>query len=213
MTARKALDKLVSNGILYRSKGKGTYVAENIVSYGLSTMLSFSQTLRAQGYNVETKVLRKEIIPGSPDIVNKLQIQRDSQVIVVQRLRLVEGQPATIHVSFLERRLFAPLMDIDLSQASLLDSIQQISGISIAYTQDSVQADHASPSEADLLNIQRDSPVLRVEGVAFAENGQATRLTQAVYRADMFKLVVKNTAEFGAALQVADSLAASRSDN
>jgi len=213
MTARKALDMLVSKGLLYRSKGKGTYVAENIVSFGLSTMLSFSQTLRAQGYAVETRVLRKESVPGSPDILSKLQLQRDSQVIVIERLRLVEAQPATLHTSFLEHRLFAPIMDIDLSQESLLDSIQRISRISIAYTQDSVQADLTTPGEADLLAIQANSPVLRVEGVAFAENGQPTRLTRAVYRADMFRLVVKNTAEFAAALQIADPLAGLKTDH
>ena len=212
MTARKALDMLVSKGILYRSKGKGTYVAENIVSYGLSTMLSFSHTLRSQGHTVTTSVLRKEIIPGSQDIVRKLQLQHDSKVIVIQRLRYIEDQPATIHTSFLEHRLFAPIMDIDLSQESLLDSVQRISRISIAYTQDSVQADLANPHETDLLGCPPSSPVLRVEGIAYAENGQPTRLTQAVYRADMFKLVVKNTAEFAAALQIADTLVSSRAN-
>lgn len=213
MTARKALDMLVSRGILYRRKGKGTYVAENVVSFGLSTMLSFSQTLRAQGYSVETRVLRKEVIPGSQDVLSKLQLQRDNQVIVIQRLRFVEDRPATIHTAFLEHRLFAPIMNIDLSQESLLDSIQSIARVSIAYTQDSVQADLANPIEADHLDIQPGSPLLRVEGIAYAENGEPLRLTQGVYRADMFRFVVKNTAEFAAALQVADSLSASNHDH
>ncbi len=212
MTARKALDMLVSKGLLYRSKGKGTYVAENVVSYGLSTMLSFSHTLRAKGYSVETQVLRTEVIPGSIDIQDKLQLKRDSRVIVIERLRLVEGQPATIHTSFLEHRLFSAILDVDLSQESLLDTMQRISRLAIAYTQDSVQADLALPGEASLLQIQPSSPVLRVEGIAYAENGQPTRLTRAVYNAQMFKFVVKNTAEFAAALQLADPLAAFNSD-
>ena len=204
MTARKALDSLVVKGILYRSKGKGTYVAENIVSYGLSTMLSFSQTLRAQGHEVTTQVLRREVIPGSPDVLERLQLASESQVIVIRRLRLVEGRPATIHTSFLEYRLFAPILQADLSQESLLDLIQRISGIPIAYTQDSVQADRATVEEAHLLEIEVGEPVLRVEGVAYGENGHPTRLTRAVYRGDMFRLIVKNTGEYGASLKLSD---------
>jgi GntR family transcriptional regulator len=204
MTARKALDTLVSKGILYRSKGKGTYVAESMVSYGLSTMLSFSQTLRAQGYDVQTQVLRQDVIPGSPDILEKLQLGPESQLIVIRRLRLIADQPAAIHTAYVEYRLFAPILEIDLSRASLLESIQRISGIPIAYTQDSVRADVATTEEASRLGVDACSPVLRVEGVAYGENGHPTRLTRAVYRGDMFRMMVKNAGEFGAALKVAD---------
>ncbi len=210
MTARKALDLLVSKGLLYRTQGKGTYVAENTVAFRLSTMLSFSRTLQAQGYLVETQVLRKEIIPGAPDVLKKLQLQPDNRVIVIQRLRRVQGQAATIHTSFLEQRTYEPIMDVDLTQESLLDLIQKISRTAIAYTQDSVQADVATAEEADWLEITPGSPVLRVEGVAYSESGQPTRLTKAVYRGDMFKLIVRNTAEFATTLQFSDVLTAGK---
>jgi GntR family transcriptional regulator len=209
MTARKALDALVSKGILYRRKGKGTYVAQGVVSYGLSTMLSFSRTLQAQGYNVVTRVLHIEVVPGSPKVLEHLQLSLDSQVIVIRRLRLVEGIPAAIHQSYLEYGVFAPIMhDIDLSTASLLDAIQRISGMHVAYTRDSVQSDLASAEVAALLEIEPGRPVLRVEGVAYAENGQPTRFTRALYRGDMFKLIVKNTANLAASLDFSHTLAA-----
>lgn len=210
MTARKALDLLVTKGLLYRSQGKGTYVAENTVAFTLSTMLSFSRTLQAQGYQVETQVLRKEIIPGAPDVQSKLELQPENLVIVIQRLRRVQGQAATIHTSFLEHRVYEPILQVDLTQESLLDVIQKISRTAIAYTQDSVQADVATTEEANWLEIAPGSPVLRVEGVAYSESGQPTRLTKAVYRGDMFRLIVRNTAEFATTLQISDAITAGR---
>jgi GntR family transcriptional regulator len=205
MTVRRALDALVTKGILYRSKGKGTYVAENPVSYGLSTLLSFSQTLRAQGYDVTTRVLRQEVIPASPNVLGALQLAPASQVVVIQRLRLIADKPAAIHTAFLDFRLFAPILQVDLSQASLLTSIQEIYGIPIAYTQDSVQADTPTPEEARLLDIDLQTPVLRVEGIAYAEHGYPMRLTRAVYRSDLFRLVVKNAGDSGTALKLSAS--------
>jgi GntR family transcriptional regulator len=209
MTARKALDAMVSKGILYRRKGKGTYVAQGVVSYGLSTMLSFSRTLQAQGYNVVTKVLRIDVVPGSSEVLEKLHLSLDSQVIVIRRLRLIEGIPAAIHTSFLEHRVFASILNnVDLSTESLLDTIQRISGMQVAYTRDSVQADLANVEDATLLEIETGGPVLRVEGVAYAENSQPTRFTRAVYRGDMFRLMVKNTADLAASLDIFHTLSA-----
>lgn len=204
MTARKALDALVSKGILYRRKGKGTYVTEGMVSYGLTTMNSFSQTLRARGYHVDTKVLLVDTISGPPDILKGLNLNPGSKLLVVRRLRLVEGKPAAIHIAYLDYQVYALLSRVDLSTRSLLDAMHELSGVPMAYTMDSVQADLASAEEARLLGIEKDSPVLRVEGVAYSEYGEPTRFSRAVYRGDMFRLMVKNTTSLAASLNISD---------
>lgn len=202
MTARKALDELVGKGILYRRKGKGTYVTDGVVSYGLSTMLSFSRTLLARGYDVVTKVLVVDVIPASLEIVTKLQLNIDSKLIVVRRLRLIEGTPAAIHTAFLEHQVFEPILQYDLSQHSLLDAVQSISGTQIAYTKDTVQAGLMTPDEARLLHVEPKSPALRVEGVAYTSNAHPTRYSRAVYRGDMFKFEMSNSTELASTLTI-----------
>ncbi|MBE0688673.1 MAG: GntR family transcriptional regulator [Anaerolineae bacterium] len=205
MTARKALDGLVSKGILYRRKGKGTYVSDHVMAYSLSTILSFSRTFRAYGHDVVTRVLSKEIVPASANVCERLSLTEPARVIAIRRLRFIDGLAAAIHTSFLSYPLFAPLLEVDLSQLSLLDVIESVSGIPVAYSRDSVLAALASPEEADLLNVEPGSPVLKVEGVAYTESGHPTRLTRAVYRADMFHLTVLNTAGQAALLDIAGS--------
>jgi GntR family transcriptional regulator len=204
MTARKALDNLTMRAVLYRRKGKGTYVADSVMSYGLSTMLSFSQTLRAQGYTVETSVLLVDVIPASAKVQEYLQLGAESRAIIIRRLRKVEGKPAAIHTSFLAHRYFEAILEVDLSAESLLDAIQHISRMRIEYSRDSVQAALASPEDADLLDIEPGDPVLCVEGVAYTENGQPTRFTRGIYPGHLFKFVLTNRAEQEAALKVAD---------
>jgi GntR family transcriptional regulator len=206
MTARKALDTLVTKGILYRRKGKGTYVADSTVSYDLTTMHSFSHTLKAHGYRVSTKVLRVDVLMGQPEILDQLHLDVGSRLIVVRRLRLVEGKPAAIHVAYLDHRVYAPILKVDLGAESLLDSMHAISGVQLAYSQDSVQADLAKPEEARLLELGPGSPVLRVEGVAYSEYGEPTRLSRAVYRGDLFKLMVKNTTSLAASLNIMEGV-------
>jgi GntR family transcriptional regulator len=195
MTARKALDHLVSQGLLYRRKGKGTYVAENVMSYGLSTMLSFSRTFQASGHKVKTKVLQQKVVKASLEITEKLRLTEGSEVVFLERLRFVDGKPAAIHSAWLEQRQFAALETLDLTTLSLLDAVERVSGFKVIATQDSVQASLADKGSAKLLGIKAGSPVLHVEGVAYNVNREAIRYTKAVYRGDMFKLMVMNSSE------------------
>lgn len=205
MTARKALDALVSKGLLYRRKGKGTYVTDGVVSYNLTTMHSFSRTLQARGYRIDTRVLLVDVAVGAPEVLAGLNLDPGSRLVVVRRLRLVDSKPAAIHIAYLDHRVYAPLLEVDLSRESLLASMQEISGVPNAYTSDSVQADLANGEEARLLKIERGSPVLRVEGVAYSEYGEPTRFSRAVYRGDMFRLNVKNTTSLAASLNIAEA--------
>ncbi len=161
MTARKALDALVSKGILYRRKGKGTYVADGVVSYNLTTMYSFSRTLQARGYHIDTRVLVMDTIVGPPDVISSLNLEPGSRVVVVRRLRMIDSKPAAIHTAYLDHRIYAPLLQVNLSTHSLLDAMQGISGVSVSYTSDSLQADLANGEEARLLVLQ-DGSVLCV---------------------------------------------------
>ena len=194
MTARKALDNLVARGVLYRRKGKGTYVTENVMTYGLSTLLSFSHTFRELGFDVTTRVLKKVVINAPESVADALALPPNSQVIMIKRLRLVGERAAAIHTSYLEHPLFSLLLNLDLSRASLLEAMGRVKGVHLTHTEDTVQAASATAEDAIYLDVPLSSPVLNVEGIAYTDKEQPVRFTRATYRGDMFKLKVVNTA-------------------
>jgi GntR family transcriptional regulator len=202
MTARKALDSLVSSGILYRRRGKGTYVATSVVDYNLTSMQSFSRTLQARGYEVTTRILNIATLPATPELAQHLHVEVGSTLLLIHRLRMVGGTPAAIHAAYLDNSVYSALARVDLTRNSLLESMQQVTHLPMAYTIDSVQADGARPDEARLLEIGKDKPVLRVEGVSYLEYGEPSHYVQAVYRGDMFKMTVRNTSSLSASLNI-----------
>ncbi len=204
MTARKAVDGLVNRGVLFRQQGKGTFVAQNVVSYNLSTLLSFSATMRALGYAITTRVLNQEVVPATDVLAETLRLPTGAPLVLIRRLRLVDDQPAAIHSSFLNHATFAPILQVDLSANSLLASIEEILPTPVTYTQDSVEAALVQPGDKALLQMATGSPVLNVEGVAHTSNGQPVRFTRAVYRSDMFRLVVTNTGGQNAVLRMTE---------
>jgi len=201
MTVRKAIDYLVSKGIIFRKPGKGTFVSDGIVNYRLSTIMSFSSTLSSLGHSITTRVLNQEIIPATPEIISKLGLQQRSQVVFIRRLRIVEEKPAAIHISYLHYPEFAPILEVDLSINSLLRTVESIGALTLTYSRDTVQASVVTNEEARLLGVPDCSPVLIVEGVAFTMNGSPVRLTKAIYRGDLFRLSSINSIETGSSLE------------
>jgi GntR family transcriptional regulator len=202
MTARKALDELVQRGLLFRQRGKGTFVAEHVVTYGLSTNQSFSRTLAAMGFEVRTRVLHQAVSPAPPEVSERLSLRPDSRVVLIRRLRYLNDVPAALHTSFLDYGLYAPILDLDLSGQSLLEAVERTGGLSVAYTRDSVQSALVGPEDRHLLEMPAGSPVLDVEGVAYTDNGQPMRFTRAIYRGDMFRLEVMNAGDRTTRLKV-----------
>ena len=57
-TARLAISSLILDGLVFRVKGRGTYVAAERMSYGLIHMSSFSEDMRNRGLVPGSRVLR-----------------------------------------------------------------------------------------------------------------------------------------------------------
>lgn len=118
VTARQAIEKLVAKNMLYRRPGKGTFVSEQGLAYGFSTMLSFSRSLQAKGFTVETRILDQGAVPASEEIAEKLRLTRDAEVVIIRRLRIVDGIPAAIHASYFSARIYSRLINTDVARES-----------------------------------------------------------------------------------------------
>jgi GntR family transcriptional regulator len=193
VTARQAIEQLVAKNMLFRSPGKGTFVSEQDLAYGFSTMMSFSRSLQSKGSVVTTRALDQGTIPASDQVAAKLRLGQDEDVVLIRRLRVVDGVPAAIHASYFSARIFGKLLAVDLTVESLLEAAERIGGVTMAYSQDSLRAVPASPADAALLSIPAGTPMMELEGVVYDEQNHACRYTKGVYRGDLFRLDVRNT--------------------
>ncbi len=205
VTARQAIEQLVAKNILYRSPGKGTFVSDHDLPYGFSTMMSFSRSLQAKGFSIETKIIAQGVVPASKEVAEKLGLEPDSDVVHVRRLRIVDGIPAAIHGSYFSARIFASLLDIDLTVESILEAAERIGGTAMAYSQDSLRAVPASVADADLLSIPPGTPMMELEGVVYDERNLPCRYTKGIYRGDLFRLDVRNSRTSSTVLTLASA--------
>jgi GntR family transcriptional regulator len=191
MTARKAVDRLVADGVLVRRPGKGTFVARRRIPHGASQQLSFSAAMRELGLPLVTRVLEVQEMPAPRSVADALELSTGSSVILVRRLRIVANEPAAIHTAYFGED-FSYLLKADL-EGSLTDAMAS-HGDRVVHASDFIEAVLASGEEARLLRISPNSPLVRIEGVALSANRQVLRYSEGLYRGDRFRFAADTAA-------------------
>lgn len=187
MTARKAVDRLASEGIIFRKPGKGTFVAPPKISHGFTTQTSFSAAMDELGLRHTTQVIEASINPAPAAVAAALQVAPGTPTVLIERLRLVDDEPAALHSTYLPAR-FARILEEDLT-GSLTALFRKI-GAPIVSAQDAIEAVVATGDEARLLQAKRGTPLLRLVGVGLSASGEPLRHTDALYRGDRFRFEV-----------------------
>jgi len=205
-TIQKAIDRLEMDGIVYRQQGKGTFVAAPEKIEPLPILFSSGQSLERLGKRVHTRILELYAKPVDPFIANRMDMQPGEQVIVIERLRMVDGVPLIVHIAYLPSRLFQGILKLDLEKETLTRAMEQVSGQYIVSASIEVSASLARARDAELLRIPADSPVLVFDEKCTSNRGSVVRLTRAIFRADRFKVMAEksNTPDVNVVLVLPD---------
>lgn len=189
---RHALRELEAEGLIIRRKGKGTFVAEPKISESLVQKLTgFYHDMTERGLTPVTQVLSQEIIPATDFIAGKLDIREGSPVYTLERLRFVDDEPLLLVRAYLPYALCHGIENVDLSKASLYDTLDKRFGLRIANGRRTIEAVAADERQADLLDIAAGDPVLLLESLAYLDDGTTIEFFQAVHRGDRTRFEVE----------------------
>lgn len=184
-TVRQAINELVQDGLLYRTKGKGTFVAEPKIPQEFLTVLeSFSDEMRRKGMAPSTRVLSLERSNVDERICSTLGIARGAPVARLARVRFADGEPIVTLTTYLPEERLPGILDADFADASLYDLIENKYGYSISYADRSLEAWAAGAYEAELLHIPVGAPIQFIETTTYLEDGTPIEYSRAEYRGD-----------------------------
>lgn len=184
VTVRKAIEELISEGLLSRRQGSGTFV-NRVIETKNDALGSFSDEAAARGGISGTIWIARTIARPTEDEANILKIGKDIEVVRLGRVRLLDGEPLAIEHAVVPRQFLPPIDDLG---SSLYQALETNGNRPVGGTQ-SIHASLATPTEAGLLSIAEQSAVLRIERVTRNAKGEVVELTRSVYRGDRYKFV------------------------
>lgn len=188
MTVRQALNQLVSEGVLYREKGKGTFVSRSKIVQ--RNIMSFSETVRRKGLTPSTDVLYFGKMSCTPEIAELLDRKENEGIYHIKRLRLANDVPIAIEEVFIPE-MFCPDIEKHDLKSSLYKLLKEEYSLVVSYMDNSIEAAKVSREEKKLLGITDSIPVLRITSVNHNDVGLKLFYERDVYRSDEYNYNVR----------------------
>ena len=188
ITVRQALELLVEEGLIYRRRGRGTFVAVPGIEQGLNRIVSFTADMRRRGLRPETEVISKSVLPAPEDIAAKLQVPVGEDLARYERLRLADGEPMSVEISHLVLRYCPGILEKNYAVRPLREELEQTYNIFLVHAQQTIHAIAASKALSKQLMVPTGAPLFFIERVSYSQQDIPVEFLQLYHRGDRYAL-------------------------
>lgn len=193
-TVRQAVDELCRLGLLYKVRGRGTFVANHpldLLEYKLTARNRFCETIMQAGQLPGSKILLAVELVAPDDVGAALQLAPGEKVYLLEILRLVNDRPFLLSTNYLPVKHLPGFLEHLHHFTSLFAIYQQYYRISPIRVKATFQSSFPQQQEAVALKIPANMPVLKVESLLKSQGAFLIQYTVNCYRGDLSKISVE----------------------
>jgi GntR family transcriptional regulator len=191
VTVQRVVDEMTDLGVIMAIPGKGLVVVSPKQQAVSGMLISFSDEMKRLGMKATGKVLEKEIQPASTLLARTLGVPVGSELVYLRRLRLGDGKPMAIQVTYLVHNFVPGVFDVDFENASLYEILKNNYKLKFSGASVSVETALANQDDSLLLGMTPPAATLITEQITYLEDGRAIEFARTAFRGDRFKLVMK----------------------
>jgi GntR family transcriptional regulator len=192
-TLREALRSLEDEGLVRRTRGAGTFVADRPrMANNLDANFGVSDAIRSSGMDPGTTRSSLRIEAASADEAERLDLSPGEDVVVVDRVRTADGRPVVLSRDILPLRLTRGDERVlaELERASIYEVFERELGIVIHHGLATFQPTRADGHVATSLEVSRGTLLLYIRQVDFDASGRPVLSAHEHHLADAFEFSV-----------------------
>jgi GntR family transcriptional regulator len=191
-TVKQAIMDLVHEGILYRSQGKGTFVAPPRIKRSFDKLPSFTDDIRHLGYESNNKLLSFRLT-DAPEYIRKT-LGGEGRVIRIKRLVSFQNKPFALVTSYLRHDIYPELKAENIG-GSLYDALAQLNAKVPVKAHDTYTPINADAKMAETLGIREGLAIFYSERIAYLDDDTAVEFVESYIRGDRFTLDIEISPE------------------
>ncbi len=191
MTVRQAMKELQIEGVIYRVKGKGTFVAEKGMVSNLTDLKGFSEEIESLGKTHHSIVLYNGLIDPPPEVIETFGLPRWRKVILLKRIRFEDDIPRALEEAYLNVVAYPELIEItrkDMEKNSMYRILREDLKIIPTVARESLEIVKADLELGRILDIGKGQCVLKRLRITSSQEDIVFEYTLSWYRPDRFKL-------------------------
>ncbi|MEH6579321.1 MAG: GntR family transcriptional regulator [Amphritea sp.] len=186
VTVRRAIDDLVTEGLLTQRQGSGTFVSDR-VEQPLNFLKSFSEVMAELGKHPGAKWLDRSLGLATAEEQQNLQLSPEDEVVRFYRLRTADDKPMALEQATLPRRFLDNPFDIS---GSLYQALNE-RGLRPVKALQRLRAIAIDETRAEFLEIPVNSAVLYIERLGLLDDGTPVEFTRSYFPGDAYDFVAE----------------------
>ncbi|MGX1852927.1 GntR family transcriptional regulator [Streptomyces sp. NBC_01456] len=188
-TVREALRKLRADGLVIAERGRASRLDTRRIQQPLGSLYSLFRELEGQGVEQRSEVLRLERTADGT-IAGHLGLIPDAPLIVLERLRLADGEPLAHDTAYLPAEAAEPLLEADFGHTSLYGELSRRCGVKVTGGRERIHPFLPDIRQAWLLGLADREPAFAIERLGRAGE-RPVEWRETVVRGDRFTFVAE----------------------
>lgn len=163
ITVRQALQSLEQQGVIVKVPGKGSFVAVDRPFQHLARLQGLGEAMSSQGRSIRNRVLAISHGPADAQVATRLQLREGEIVTHIRRVRLLDGEPVSVDLTWLPRALGEQVAGGDLVSSDIFTMLEHDFDTPLGHADLALDARPAAADIAAELGVAPGSALLHVD--------------------------------------------------
>lgn len=197
VTVRHALQTLENDGLIHRRQGLGSFVSKKSTPGSMIQLHDFSEELARAGLPSRSKVIEFKTSACPPDIAEMLELEVETPVLYLERVRLAEDLPVACDFTWLPMFYGQLLEDRNLENQTIYTILEKHYQIPILNGRYNLKAESANKTIADHLEIEKNRALLLIDRLSCTTRQKKVYYQKRYYRTDRlsYEIYLERTEE------------------
>jgi GntR family transcriptional regulator len=191
VTVRQAIDLLVSEGLVARKQGKGTFVCPPKIRENLQSLQGLAEVLAARGDEQSMEVVSHAFVTADERLAQMLAVPVGSEVLEIKRRHCLKGVPVALAHIYLGKEFGSRIRKEEIATTPIYRLLKDKFHVMVKRATETIRATAADRDTSALLGVARGMPLLMVDRVTYSTEERPVEYIVFFHRHDTYEITVE----------------------